>query len=132
VSLTYLLDTNICVDAMRGREPAATRVLACLPDEFAISAMTEAELRYGALKGNTRINTQMTEAWLGIVGAILPFDSDAARRHAELRMATRAQRISEHDLIIASVAVANGLTMVTGNVREFSRIPGLKIENWTI
>ena len=130
--MSYLLDTDVCVDAMRRREPSASRVMSRLPDQYAIASITEAELRFGALKGTWPLNAAMTENFLAEIGTILPFDSDAARRHAELKLATRAQRIGDHDLIIASVAVANGLTLVTGNVREFSRVPGLKIENWTI
>ena len=94
--------------------------------------MTEAELRFGALKGNSPANTALTETFLAEIGPALPFDSAAAREHARLRFAIRAQRISDHDLIIASVAVSRGLTLVTGNVREFSRVPGLAVEDWTV
>lgn len=94
--------------------------------------MTEAELRFGTLKRQSPLNKIATEAFLEEISTVLPFDSDAARRHAELRHAIRAQPISDHDLIIASVAVVNGLTLVTGNVREFSRVPGLNVENWTV
>jgi len=132
VSLTYLLDTDVCVWAIRGRGPSTPRVRARSPDDLAVCSVTEAELRFRMLKRDTPMNRIATEAFLDEIGTVLPFDSAAARRHAELRFAIRAQPISEHDLLIASIAVANKLTLVTGNVREFSRIPGLKIENWTL
>ena len=131
MSLIYLLDTDICVWAIRGRGPASARVRALSPDELAVSSVTEAELWFGVLRHGAPANRIATEAFLEEVGTVIPFDSDAARRHASLRFATRAQPISEHDLIIASIAVASGLTLVTGNVREFSRVPGLKVEDWT-
>ncbi len=132
MSLIYLLDTDVCVWAIRGRGPAAPRVRSRSPDELAVCSMTEAELRFGLIKRDSPANRIATEAFLDEVGTVLPFDSDAARRHAELRFAIRAQPIGEHDLLIASVAMANKLTLVTGNVREFSRIPGLKVENWNL
>lgn len=132
MSRLYLLDTDICVWTMRGREPVASRVRACSPDEIAISSMTEAELRYGVLKGNFLANSTLTEVFLAEIGPSLPFDSACASMHPHLRYATRAQRIGDHDLIIASVAIAHGLTLVSGNVREFSRVPGLTLENWTV
>lgn len=92
--------------------------------------MTEAELLLGALKGNSVANSAATESLIAEIGVVLPFDSQAARKHAELRYALRAQPIGERDLVIASTAIVNDLVLATGNVREFGRVPGLQVEDW--
>ena len=71
------------------------------------------------------------EAFLSAPIEALPFDSEAARWHAELRWALRARPIGERDLVIASVTMAQQHTLVSGNRAEFSRIPGLAVEDWT-
>ncbi len=130
--MLYLLDTDICVWALRLRDPVASRVHSRSPDDLAVASMTEAELRFGALKSNDPTGgIAQVEACLNTGIAVLPFDSDAARRHAEIRYALRAGRIGDRDLVIASVALANGLRLATGNVREFGRVPGLVWEDWT-
>lgn len=93
--------------------------------------MTVAELRYGALNSRDPDgDTARVEAFLAPI-EVLSFDRDAARRHAELRYALRHQPIGERDLVIASVAVARQLTLVTRNQREFGRIAELSLEDWT-
>jgi tRNA(fMet)-specific endonuclease VapC len=126
----YLLDTDVCVWVVRGRQPLISKVFAVLPDDLAIASMTEAELWYGARKGGRESNVVATGKFIGDIGTVLPFDSAAARIHAELRLALRATPISDNDLVIASTALANRRTLVTGNVREFSRVPGLEVESW--
>ncbi len=92
--------------------------------------MTEAELAYGVLaSGDREGNAARTRLLLEPL-EILPFDSDAARAHARIRWAVRKLPIGERDLVIASVAVARGLTLVTGNQREFRRVPELAMEDW--
>ena len=126
----YLLDTDVCVWVFRGRQPLISRVSAHAPDDLAIASMTEAELWYGARKGGRESNLVATGKFIGDIGTVLPFDSAAARIHAELRLALRATPISDNDLVIASTALASQQTLVTGNVREFSRVPGLEVESW--
>lgn len=129
--MPFVLDTDVCVGAIRGREPAYSRVRACAPSELFVASMTEAELRFGALNGrNPGAAIAAVEAFLSSPITVLPFDRAAARHHAELRYTLRAQRIGERDFVIASVALAHGLTLATGNVREFTRVPGLAVENW--
>lgn len=93
--------------------------------------MTEAELWYGAWRSRDPAGSRQSVAAFLAPLTRLPFDSEAAERHAELRFALRAQPIGERDLVIASVAVAQGLALVTHNTREFSRVPGLTVEEWT-
>jgi len=92
--------------------------------------MTEAELGYGVLASRDRESNAARTGLLLEAMEILPFDSDAAQAHARIRWAVRKLPIGERDLVIASVAVARGLTLVTGNHREFRRVPDLALENW--
>jgi tRNA(fMet)-specific endonuclease VapC len=128
----FLLDTDTCIEVIREREPTLSRVRSMSPDDLAVSAMTVAELYYGAL------NSQRPEPALARVRAFLSaplamhdFGFDAARHHAEIRLALRSQPIGERDLVIAATARAADLTVVTRNRRHFERVPGLHVENWT-
>ena len=95
--------------------------------------MSEAELRFGAIRSvDPSSGLARVDAFLSAPIEVLPFDSIAARAHAELRYAMRAQQIGERDLVIASVAVACKLTLVTGNRREFARVPGLSLADWPV
>jgi tRNA(fMet)-specific endonuclease VapC len=128
----YILDTDTCICVLRQREPVFSRVRALSPDDLAVTAMTEAELRYGARNSSNPIaGMARVETFLSAPIESLPFDSDAARWHAELRYALRPTPIGERDLVIASVAVANGHTFVTRNTAEFARVPGLVCQDWT-
>ncbi|HEU4629567.1 MAG TPA: type II toxin-antitoxin system VapC family toxin [Gemmatimonadaceae bacterium] len=130
--MRYLLDTDTCVWVLRERDPVFSRVRGTSPDDLAIATTTEAELRYGALHSREPVrNLVMVEAFTAAPISVLPFDRRAARVHAELRVALRTQPIGERDLVIASVALAHGLAVVTGNVHEFARVPGLAVEDWT-
>jgi len=106
------------------------RLLQESPDDLALSAMTEAELTFGALKSNDpeRAKTQISAFLEPLV--VLPFDSEAARKHAEIRHLLRSTPIGERDMVIAATAVAAGVILVTHNKREFSRVPGLVLEDW--
>ena len=94
--------------------------------------MTEAELRYGALKSSDPArDLARVEAFLSAPMTILSFDRDAAQHHAEIRFALRARPIGERDLVIASTALAHDLPIVTGNAREMGRVPQLVVEDWS-
>jgi tRNA(fMet)-specific endonuclease VapC len=126
----YLLDTDVCVWLIRGREPVVSTARLHSPDDLAIGSMTEAELWYGARKGGREADLVATRQFIEEIGTVLPFESAAAKIHAQVRLALRSMPISERDLVIASTALAGQRTLVTGNVREFSRVPGLQVENW--
>ena len=87
-------------------------------------------MRSAASKATGRKRGIAAGPWCVRKLARLPFDSEAAEHHAELCFALRAHPIGERDLIIASIAVAQGLALVTHNVREFSRVPALTVEDW--
>lgn len=131
--MKYVLDTDTCIWVLRRREPWLSRLNSEVPGEVAVSSMSEAELRLGALKADDRErDLARVEAFLSGAIDALPFDRAAARHHAEIRYALRARPIGDRDLVIASVARANGATLVTGNVREFGRVPGLGVEDWGV
>jgi tRNA(fMet)-specific endonuclease VapC len=100
------------------------------PEEVAVSAMNEAELWYGALNSqHPDKHAKDVEAFLAPL-IVLPFDAEATREHARLRMALKNMPIGERDLVIASVALSHRLTVVTHNQREFGRVPGLRAIDW--
>lgn len=130
--MRHLLDTDICIWVLREREPVLSRVRRESPGDLAIASMTEAELRYGARNSSDPdAGLARVESLLSAPIEVLPFDRHAARLHAELRYALRSQPIGERDLVIASVGLAHGLTLVTRNSREFVRVPGLTTADWT-
>ena len=130
----YLLDTNILSDLMR-KSPSdhLLEKMNSIPvgDQFT-SSITLGELLYGALKkGSERLLDQVRTQVTGKL-PILPFDSDAASRYAEIRveLKRRGTPINEPDLRIAGITLARNLIVVTDNVKHFVRIPGLAVENW--
>lgn len=130
--MKYLLDSEVCVEIMRRRGPVSTRITRYSPDELAISTINLAELEYGVLRsGNPTEQRRRLDALLAAPIMLLPFDSAAARLQARVRLALRANPIGPHDLLAASIALAHDLIMVTRNVRELARVPGLAVEDWT-
>lgn len=129
--MTWLLDTNVLIDAQRGR-PARVgqRLRSVAPEDVAISTVTVAELWYGTARHDDR--NRKRDMWVRVLApyAKLPFDTAAAELHGDVRYEVRRQPIGERDLLIASIALANDLTVVTANTREFLRVPGLRVEDW--
>ena len=130
--MTLLLDTSVLVDVLRGRADVAARMREHRPSELAVCSVVRAELLAGAARrddgGATRIGV---EAMLGPF-ASHPFDDAAADRFAPLKalLERSGLPIGTNDLLIASIAVARGLAVVTANLREFRRVPGLAVETW--
>ena len=128
----YLLDTNIISDVIRNPDgPAARRIEQVGPKELCTSIIVAAELRYGyAKKGSPRLLAKVE----GILETIpvLPLDIPADAEYGSIRAELEAagQPVGMNDLLIAAHANALGLTLVTDNTREFSRIRGLNVENW--
>lgn len=128
----YLLDSDICVEVLRRRDPVASRVERSSPADLAVATMTEAELEFGVLRHPYPERARVRlDRFLAAPMEVLPFDRAAARIHARVRDALRAQPIGPHDLIIASIALAHMLTLVTHNTAEFERVPGLTVEDWS-
>ncbi len=130
--MKYLLDTNTCIYALKLQGRVAERLRGHSPDDIGATIITVAELWFGARKSARPETTRREiDAFLGPLG-VLPLDRAAAEAYARLRFdLERAGRpIGERDLLIASIAVTRGLTVVTHNVSEFRRVPGLKTEDW--
>ena len=135
MSLQYLLDTNICIYAINGRHPALTkRLLSVPPEEIAVSSITLGELEYGAAKSKWSERTRNTVYTFLVNYEILPFDNQDAFTFGEIRAKLEASgtMIGILDAMIGAQGVANQLTVVTHNTREFQRIPGIKVEDWTV
>jgi len=130
--LQYLLDTNVVSELVRRPQgELATRVAALAPDAFATNVVVAAELRYGAeRRGSVRLARQL-EAVLSTID-VLPLETPVDRHYGAIRneLETAGNPIGHNDLLIAAHARALGVTLVTGNVGEFRRVPGLDVENW--
>lgn len=128
----YMLDTNIVSDLLRNPSShAARRVAEVGPDAICVSIITAAELRYGcAKKGSAKLLAHV-EAILESV-QVLAFDVPADVEYGGIRAELEAagKPIGPNDLLIAAHAYAAGATLVTDNTAEFTRIRGLKVENW--
>lgn len=129
----YALDTCICIDFLRGRMPYAYEMFKHTdPRLFAIPSIVEAELLLGAEKSaNPSKRRQTVEEFL-LSFQVLPFDHRCAYAYAKLRstLEREGRRIGPNDLIVAATALANECTLVTNNVEEFKRVPGLPLESW--
>ncbi|MGN6655442.1 MAG: type II toxin-antitoxin system VapC family toxin [Rhodanobacter sp.] len=130
----YLLDTNIIIYVLSGRYPALrSHIDRLAPGRVATSVMVCGELHYGIAKSERREDAlQRLRALLELVPE-LPLPANVAEHYGDIRAAlsTRGKPIGANDLWIAAHARAAHLTLVTNNVREFERVDGLKLENWT-
>ncbi len=129
---TYLLDTNILSDLVRNPAGRIAQQIGAVGEEsVCTSLVVTAELRFGALKkGSKRLSAQI-EAVLSALD-ILPLEEPVDERYGGLRLALEraGTPIGGNDMLIAAHALALDLTLVTANEREFSRVPGLAVENW--
>ena len=128
-----MLDTNIASFVIKGNRPALDRRLARIPvGNVFISAVTEAELRYGVARIAPAPRLEMLVKEFLLTVTILPWDSAAALAYAELRtnLERAGQPMSNLDLMIAAHALAGGAILVT-NDRAFSRIRNLEVVDWS-
>ena len=127
-----MLDTNVVSDLVRRPDGnVARRAIALEREAIAISVIVAAELRYGAARrGSVRLSRQL-DAVLSAIET-LPLDVPADRHYGTIRteLERAGRSIGHNDLLIAAHARALGAILVTNNVREFSRVPDLEIEDW--
>ena len=129
--MKYVLDTNAVIHAIRGwPESVRDRLEVVGPAVTAVSAVTVAELWYGAEKSGRPGRHRLFEAFLAPF-EILPFDEAAGRAHGVLRHELRHTPMGERDLLIAAIVYSRDLTVVTANGREFGRVRGLSVEDWS-
>ncbi len=131
----FLFDTDILSQVLKPSPSPnlLVRLAEVPPEQQFTTAITVGEMVYGAHRSTRREHflRQLEErVWPAV--RILPFDRFAGEVYGQLRaeLERAGTPLAEPDLRIAAIAVANNLTMVTGNVRHFSRVPGLRVENW--
>ncbi|AJQ97039.1 putative nucleic acid-binding protein, contains PIN domain [Gynuella sunshinyii YC6258] len=132
-----MLDTNICSFIMRERPEVLLKVLQGHvenKDRLVISAITYAELRFGAIgkKASPR-HTVIVDEFIKRIDGVLPWDKAAvdATTQIKLHLAEQGTPIGANDSAIAGNAIAAGCVLVTNNTREFNRVPDLRVEDWT-
>lgn len=129
----YLLDTNICI-YIKNHRPAEVlaRFSKLPPGKVAMSAITYGELCFGAERSSKPREVRQILEHLTALIPVLPLDATASAHYGKIRQHLQAagKPIGNNDLWIASHALAGKLILVTNNVAEFERVPGLKIENW--
>ena len=129
--MSYLVDSDIVVEWLRGRASATTLLEDLAPDGIAISLITYGEIYEGIYFGNDpKRSVQVFQTFLRAVG-VLPLNRLIMRRYAQLRGTLRQQGtlLGDPDLLIAATAIHHDLTLITGNVRHFQRIPGLTLHS---
>lgn len=129
-----IFDSNIISYYLRGDPQIVPHVQALAPTEVGVPAIVEYELRYGLLRLPQEAARPRLAALMQLLQPMqrLPFDSDCAAHAARIRVELEAAGIpiGPHDTMIAATAIRHQATLVTRNVREFSRVPGLQWLNW--
>ena len=130
--MIYLLDSNVCIDLMRGIPGVVSAFRQVSPDDCALSTIALFELRAGAEKSANPERERGRVDLLASTLNVIPWDAAAARQAAEIRfhLERRGEKIGAYDTLIAGHAIALGLTLVTDNTSEFARVEGLAVENW--
>lgn len=130
--MKYLLDTNICISLLKNKYGIRDAILGVKPQNCYVSEITIAELYYGASKSNNREervkDVDFIVSHFGIVPIFraLPLYGDM-----KAKLENEGNRIDDFDILIGTTAIVNGMVMVTDNIKHLSRLPGIKIENWT-
>lgn len=126
----FVLDTDTVIDLINGVSGVIAQFQARSPDDLAITAITVSELRFGA------VASEDTQRGMGDTAAViselkvLPFGLPEALLHAELRFALRHKPISPNDMIVAATTLAVPAVLVSSNLREYNRVPNLRVESW--
>jgi tRNA(fMet)-specific endonuclease VapC len=127
-----LLDTDVCIEILRGNEKAIRRQEAC-PEELAVSFMTAAELFYGAEHSDFPERSHMLVQRFLVAVPMIQSEDGILHRFAALKAGLKRRRLPlpDADIFIAATALEHANALVTGNAKRFSRIEGLRIEDWT-
>lgn len=131
--MKYLLDTDTCIRYINGRSPAIRAKLPTIPRaDVGVSIITRAEMFYGSAKSQTPERSREKQLEFLQTVFTLPFDETAAVIYGDIRayLDKQGTPIGGNDLLIAATALAGGLILVTHNIREFGRLPALKLEDW--
>lgn len=130
--LGYMLDTNICIHVMKTYPPELREKFDALAEQLCISAITLGELHYGAEKSARRAQNLVAIEHFVARLEVLPFGAKAAAHYGQLRaeLERAGMPCGPHDMQIGGHARSEGLILVTNNMREFMRMPGVRAENW--
>ena len=132
--MRFMLDTNTCVDLIRRRnERILRRIQRLPPDDLCVSSVTLSELEYGAAKSADPEKNRLALAKFMTPLTVAPYDDAIAPVYGRVRAALErgGTPIGPLDTMIAAHALSLNLTLVTNNEREFRRVTGLKLQNWT-
>jgi tRNA(fMet)-specific endonuclease VapC len=133
--MSYLLDSNVCVQFLRNKNALVVqRINARQTAELSLCPIVLSELYYGCLcSAKPIVNRAKVDAFIRPY-VILPFDAAAAETHGEIRhhLESQGKMIGPYDSQIAAIALVNKVTLVTHNTSEFSRVPGLALEDWEL
>ena len=126
-----MLDTDSVSFALRGEGQVGARILEHRPSELCVSSITVAELRYGASRRNSAKLHQLIDTFTSNV-VVVPFDEECAAHfgHLASELSARGAPIGEFDALIAAHAITLEVTLVTNNIKHFSRVRGLNVINW--
>lgn len=129
--LAYMLDTDTVSFALRGVGNVSKRILERKPSEICMSAITLAELRYGADHRGSRKLHRLIDTFAAAV-AVVSFDEQAATKFGGVaaELVRQGTPIGDYDVLIAAHALALDLALVTNNLKHFSRVQGLRTDNW--
>jgi len=132
--MRYMLDTNMCIYVIK-KKPAQVlkRFQKSRISDIGISSITLSELVYGAVKSSKPERNHLALAQFAAPLKILAYDHSASQFYGNIRyyLEKRGTPVGALDMLIAAHALSEGCVLVTNNEREFQRVPGLKIENWT-
>ena len=131
--MKYLLDTDILIYWMKGNKAIAHNAAEAGRDNVSYSTISKAELYFGAYNSSQVEKNLNAVERLGQTIAIRPFDEAAAEQFGKIKadLKQKGQIILDADLMIAAIAIAHSLTLVTNNTKHFERIPNLRLENWS-
>lgn len=134
MTVAYLLDTDVVIDVLRGRaSPTLRRRMTEEAGRLAITTVTLSELVYGAERSADPARNRRAIREFTPFVVVLDLDADSAEHAGEIRasLATTGTPIGGYDLLIAGVARSRGLAVVTRNQREFRRVDGLMVQDWS-
>ena len=132
--MKYMMDTNICIYAIKNKSESVIRkILSQNPEDLCISVVTYAELMHGVEKSHAVEKNRIAMSLFLSAITVLDFDGEAAEAYGQIRaeLERKGTPIDPMDLLIAGHARSQGLILVTNNTREFARVTGLRIEDWT-
>ena len=131
MTLKFMLDTDSVSFALRGQGRVGARLVEHAPSQLCISAVTAAELRFGAERRDSKKLRRLIETFTSSV-SVMPFDDECATAFGKLaaRLVDKGRPIGHYDALIAAHAIALEVTLVTNNEKHFAQVEGLKLANW--